>query len=140
MKIKFLAWPAAPASYEFEGDAITAHLNGGSELYDLSDFPESGVFGSADRINNVPAILDIKRVDGILHVTLPQQVIAGKYPKKEAKWRGLDWIDAVDYDPEKCYVTPTGMGGVEDYEIVRGVDVAGVEGWTVRKKEVVENG
>lgn len=140
MKIKMTGWGKAPDYYTFDGEIVTAHVGSISKSYDLNAFPEGGVFQGADRVNGVDAIQGAERIDGELYVTLRQRVVAGQYPNKCAHWRGLDWIDAADYDPEKCYVTPTGMAGVEDYEIVRGVDVAGVEGWTVRKKEVAANG
>lgn len=140
MKIKVLATRVAPDYYTISSEVVTAHLVGVTEQYDLNAFPEGGVFQGADQINGVDAIRSVERINGELRVTLCQRVIAGQYPDKKAHWRESDWIDAADYDPGKCYVIPTGMAGVEDYEIVRGVDVAGVEGWTVRKKEVETNG
>lgn len=134
MQIRFLAAGPSPGYYTIQGETITAHRDVVAETYDLSEFPEGGLFQGAEPVNGVKAIRHIERVNGVLRVTLCQQVIAGQYPGRKAHWRESDWIDAADYDPDTCYVIPTGMAGVEDYEIVRGTDVAGVEGWTVRKK------
>lgn len=133
MKIKLLATSAAPDYYSFSGDVITAYHGKEVEVYDLSAFPDGGIFEGAEPVNDVTAIRHIERIDGVLRVTLLQQVIAGQYPDRKAHWRESAWIDAADYDPNTCYVTPTGMAGVEDYEIVHGIDVAGVTGWTVRQ-------
>ncbi|MCE8042424.1 hypothetical protein HOP60_09690 [Halomonas daqingensis] len=137
MKIKLLAGPA-PDYYVFSGETVTAFKDGAAEVYDLSGFPDGGVFQGADTVGGVPAIYGVERVGGELHLTLAQRVVASKYPDKMAHWRGQQVIDAADYDPDTCYVTPTGMAGVEDYEIVRGTDAAGVEGWTVRKIATAE--
>ncbi|QJQ93911.1 MULTISPECIES: hypothetical protein [Halomonadaceae] len=134
MKAKFLATGAAPDYYTLSGETVAAHNKGMTEEYNLSDFPEGGLFQSADPVDGVPAILNVERVNGDLYVTLCQQVIASQYPDLKAHWRGQQVLDSADYDPDTCYVTPTGLSGVYDYEIVRGKDVAGVEGWTVRRK------
>lgn len=139
-QLKFLAFGCAPDFYTIDGEVVTAHHGEVTKSYDLSDFPENGAFQSAEPIIDVPAVLNVERIDGELHVTLLQQVIAGQYPGMSANWRGQRVISASEYDPDKCYVTPTGMVGVEDYEILRSVDVAGFDGWTVRKREVVSNG
>lgn len=140
MQIKFLAYGGGPDGYTFSGEVVTAHYNGNSKDYDLSQFPEGGVFLGAEDIAGTPAIYFVERIDGELKVSLFDRTIASQYPNKKANWRESGWLDDVDYSPDKCYAIPAGMAGVEDYEIVRGVDVAGVEGWTVRKKEVAANG
>ncbi|WP_158981976.1 hypothetical protein, partial [Parasedimentitalea maritima] len=109
------------------------------EVYDLSLITEGGVFSGADKLpSGAQAIRGVERVDGELYVTLTQKVIAGQYPGRKAHWRESPFIVAEDYDPNTCYVVPTGMAGVDDYEIVQGVDVAGNTGWTVRKKEMAD--
>ncbi|WP_043530476.1 hypothetical protein [Litchfieldella xinjiangensis] len=134
MKIKFLATGQSPDYYTVSGETITAHYEGVSETYDLSAFPEAGVFQSADPVNGITAIKHVDRIDGELKVTLCQQVIAGQYPDRKAHWRESEWMDSESYDPQACHAIPTGMASVDDYEIVRGTDVAGFDGWTVRKK------
>lgn len=138
MKIKFLAVTQAPDFYSLSGQAVEAHLNSSKEAYDLSGFPVEGYFSGADPVEGVTAIRHVERIGGELTLTLTQQVIAGQYPDKKAHWRESPIIDADDYDPNKCYVIPTGMAGVDDYEILQGVDVAGNTGWTVRKKEMAD--
>lgn len=139
MKIKFAAIAKSADYYTFNGEAITAHYGDTEETYDLSPFPEGGIFTGADQVApGVTAIRGVQRVNGELQVVLAQQVIAGQYPDEKAHWRDSPVMDAADYDPDTCYVVPTGMAGVEDYEIVKGVDVAGVTGWTVRKIETQE--
>lgn len=106
--------------------------------YDLSDFPEGGHLLSAELMDEVPVLRAVKRDSDGLLVELTQRVIAGQYPGRKARWRGIHAIEAGSYDPNTCYVVPTGMAGVDDYEIVQGVDVAGNTGWTVRKKEMAD--
>ena len=128
MKLKFLAY-GQNKDYEINGDTI----NG----IDLSEFPVDGVFTGNEQTEEA-GIINVERDSEGLKVTLYQGTIAGQYPNRKAHWREGSWIDASGYDPETCYVNPTGMQGLEegvDYEIVKGVDVAGEEGWTVRKLE-----
>ncbi|MCA0973388.1 hypothetical protein LCL99_02780 [Halomonas denitrificans] len=139
MKIKVLATALAPDCYEFVGDVVEAFESGHKEVYDLRNFPEGGIFLEAEKLpSGAQSIRGVKRVGEELIVTLTQRVIAGQYPGRKAHWRESPIIDAEDYDPEICYVIPTGMAGVDDYEIVQGVDVAGNTGWTVRKKEMAD--
>lgn len=139
MKIKLLAVAQGSDYYHFSGDTVISYKGSHEEVYDLSLFPESGVFKGADALpSGAPAIRGVERVDGELYVTLTQKVIAGQYPGRKAHWRESPFIVAEDYDPNTCYVVPTGMAGVDDYEIVQGVDVAGNTGWTVRKKEMAD--
>lgn len=135
MKITLMPWPHGPDYYSFNGEALTATYGGVSESYDLSGIPEGATLTSADSVNGMPAIHAATRINGELHVTLMQRVIAGQYPGRKAHWRTGDPIDATEYDLNTCYGVPTGMAGVEDYEIVQGTDVAGATGWTVRKVE-----
>lgn len=135
MKITLLPFGIGPDHYTFDGEAVTAHYDGVSESYDLSGMPEGATLASADPVNGMPAIHAATRISGELHVALFHRVIAGQYPGRKAHWRTGDPIDATEYDPNTCYGVPTGMVGVEDYEIVQGTDVAGTTGWTVRKAE-----
>ncbi|PTL88875.1 hypothetical protein C6W88_15520 [Halomonas litopenaei] len=139
MKIKFLAVAKAPARYSFSGEIVQAYDEGSFVEYDISHFPENGVFtGAENSPSGARAIRGIGRIGGELHIILVQKVIAGQYPGRKAHWRESPIIDAADYDPNTCYVVPTGMAGVDDYEIAQGVDVAGNTGWTVRKKETAD--
>ena len=98
MKIKLLATGQSPDYYEFDGEVITAHKDGVSEVYDLSSFPVDGKFTSADPVNGVPAIRTVTRgSDGELHVTLCQQVGPGH-------WSESGWMDSGDYDPDAVHV------------------------------------
>lgn len=135
MKITVLPWPHGPDYYEFYGEVIAATYDGVTETYDLSTMPEGATLESADPVNSIPAISSATRINGELNVTLMQRVIAGQYPGRKAHWRTGDPIDASEYNPNTHYCVPTGMAGVEDYEIVQGTDVAGTIGWTVRKVE-----
>ncbi|MGQ7248293.1 hypothetical protein ACUN9Y_13280 [Halomonas sp. V046] len=136
MKIKIRAVGQAPSHYSFSGEKVIAYEDRYEEAYELSSFPEGGTFEGADSLpSGIRAIGWVERTNGELYVTLVQKVIAGQYPGRKAHWRESPFIDAADYDPDTCYVIPTGMAGVDDYEIVQGVDVAGSTGWTVRKKE-----
>tara|TARA_B100000678_G_C18120297_1_gene466356 strand:- start:288 stop:710 length:423 start_codon:yes stop_codon:yes gene_type:complete len=139
MKLRVMATAQAPVHYSFSGEIVVAHEEGREEIYDLSSFPEDGIFKGAEKLpSGAQAIRGIERINGELYVTLVQKVIAGQYPGRKAHWRESPIIDAADYDPNTCYVIPTGMAGVDDYEIVQGVDVAGNTGWTVRKKEMAD--
>ncbi|MBY6208770.1 MULTISPECIES: hypothetical protein [Halomonas] len=139
MKLMFKAEGHAPDYYVINDNVIVACKNDICTPFDLSDFPIAGLFQGSDNVSGAPAFGNIERHDnGELVVTLIQQVIASQYPEHKAHWRGLVTIEAADYDPNTCYVTPTGMAGIDDYEIVQGVDVAGNTGWTVRKKEVAD--
>lgn len=136
MKIMFKATGTAPDYYHIDGEKITAYKNSKSETYDLSVFPEGGQFQGVDPLVESQPIRHIERVDGELSVILCQNVIAGQYPGRRAHWRDSEWIDAVNYDSNTCYVNPTGMAGVEDYVIVQADGIAtGERGWTVRKDE-----
>ncbi|MBS8267211.1 hypothetical protein DYI26_00480 [Halomonas litopenaei] len=138
MKLKIMATSRAPDYYTFDSDKVTAHIQNEKETFDLTDYPEGAIFTGSDLVYGIKALRNIERVNGELVVTLTQKVIAGQYPGRKAHWRESPIIDAADYDPNTCYVIPTGMQGVDDYEIVQGVDVAGNTGWTVRKKETAD--
>lgn len=97
MKLKVLATGMAPDYYTVNGEVITAHLNGVSEEYDLTTFPEDGVFQGAEQISGVNAIRNVTREEGILKVTLCQQVGPGH-------WTESEWMDGADYDPDSIHV------------------------------------
>jgi hypothetical protein len=97
MKLNILATGQSPDYYTISGDTITAHHGRQSEVYDLSGFPEGGVFQGADPVDGVPAIRDVERVDGVLRVTLCQQVGPGH-------WAESGWMDAGAYDPDAVHV------------------------------------
>lgn len=134
MIITLLPWPHGPDYYDFDGEIITAIHNGVSDSYDLTEILEGATLDYSDPVDGVPAIHGATRINGELHVTLMQRVIASQYPGRKAHWRTGESIDSIDYDPDACYGVPTGMGGVDDYYVSRGADVAGTEGWTVRKR------
>lgn len=139
IKITFLAVPDAPDSYEIDGLVLTAKKGSEEKEYDFGEFPTNGHYlHAAPMSDGTPVIFGATRPGGVLHVVLGQAVIAGQYPEHKAHWRESPIIDTEDYDPGTCYVIPTGMAGVDDYEIVQGVDVAGNTGWTVRKKEMAD--
>ncbi|MBY5984468.1 hypothetical protein KUW18_10235 [Halomonas sp. DP5Y7-2] len=139
MKLIFKAVSDAPTRYSISGEILRAFKGDMCEEFDLTNFPVEGIFTTADTVDQTETVRDVTRdPSGRLVVTLLQAVIASQYPDKKAHWRESPTIDAEDYDPEICYVIPTGMAGVDDYEIVQGVDVAGNTGWTVRKKEMVD--
>lgn len=97
MKIKLLATGQSPDYYTFSGETITAHLDGLTEVYDLSGFPEGGVFQGADPVNGVPAIRHVERDSEGLKVTLCQQVGPGH-------WVESGWMDSGEYDPDAVHV------------------------------------
>lgn len=97
MKIKILATGMAPDYYTINGEVITAHLNGRTEQYDLTAFPEGGVFQGADQIDSVNAIRHIERTNGELKVTLCQQVGPGH-------WKESDWMESTAYNPDAINV------------------------------------
>ena len=134
MKIKVLAAGVAPGYYEINGDVITAYVGTESDSYDLSALEEGDTVTAVSEVGGIQPIRHATRQNGEIYVTLKQQVIASQYPGKRADWRGQQTINAGDYDPNTCYVTPTGMRGVTDYEVVWAANpLDGREGWTVRK-------
>ena len=105
MQINVLATGAAPDYYTFNGETITAHHEGVSEVYDLSDFPEGGTFTGAGQVNGVTALRHVERTGGELKVKLCQQVGAGH-------WQESGWVDAASYDPDAINVK---QGGSKAY-------------------------
>lgn len=97
MKLRFFATVNSPDFYSISGEVITAYLDGVTAQYDLSTFPEGGMFTSADPVNGVTAIRGVERVDGELIATLCQQVGPGY-------WVESVWQDAAQYDPDAVIV------------------------------------
>jgi len=96
-QLNILATGQSPDFYSISGEVITAHHGGVSEQYDLSGFPEGGVSQGADPVDGVPAIRNVTREDGVLKVTLCQQVGPGH-------WTESGWMDAAQYDPDAVHV------------------------------------
>ena len=126
MKLKFRAVNVEP-SYTINNETI----NG----IDLSVIEEGGKF-IGDESTKEAGIYDVYRQDGELYVTLKQATIASQYPPHKAHWREGNWIDANSYDPDTCYVVPTGVAGRDDYDIIWTTGLTPEdEGWTITKKE-----
>ncbi len=96
-QLNILATGQGPDYYTINGEVITAYHGGVSEAYDLSGFPDDGVFQGADPVNGVPAIRNVERVNGELRVTLCQQVGPGH-------WQESGWFDAAQYNPDAVHV------------------------------------
>lgn len=144
MMIRFKATGNAPDLYEFSGDTITVHKGDQSEDFDLSELKKGDRFEGVEpeELNMRPfhIIRKARRDDdGKLHVELCQKVIGSQIKGLKAHWRGSEEeIDSDDYDPEECYVIPTGASDLtedEDYKIVW--SDKNPEGWTIRE---VNNG
>lgn len=126
MKIKFLATGRAPKTYKINGETI----NG----YDLSVVEYGGFFIWNEEIEKAGIRNVFRDEDGTLFVTLKQCVISSKIPGKKAHWRESEYMDISDYNSTKCYVVPTGVADLaegKDYQIVKGLDCTGTEGWTI---------
>lgn len=131
MKLRFKATGTGPTSHSISGETV----NG----LDLSPLQHGDKFTGSEATQQAgikDAYLD---ESGELWVTLKQCTISSKIPGLPAHWRGKDeWIDAKDYDPEVCYVEPTGLTKLDNpppYTITIGTDCAGQEGWTVKRLE-----
>lgn len=94
--------------------------------FDLSQFPEGAKFiGNEDTL--LEGIYNVERIDGELHVTVGQCGLAYECQPTNGShdWSGTDeWIDAADYDPDRCYIIAS--GAPEGAEYVKRAD-----GWTV---------
>lgn len=93
MQINILATGTAPDYYTLSGETVTAHVAGVTDSYDLSTFPEGGLFTGVDPVNGVTPIRNIERINGVLKVTLCQQVGPGH-------WSESGWLDASQYHPD----------------------------------------
>ena len=132
MYIKFKATGFGPKHYDINGEII----NG----IDFSVFKHGDKFIGDDKTQNA-GIRDAYRDEkGELHITLKQVVITSQLKGRKAHWREGSFIAASEYNPDKCYVVPTGVADLvegKDYQIVKGIDSAGAEGWTITE---VKNG
>ena len=135
MKLEFIATGIGPDAHEISGETI----NG----IDLSPLDFGGLFvGNED--TRAAGIRDAHRdAEGELRVTLTERTMASRLPGRKAHWRGTGQeIDAADYDPAECHVTPTGLTGLTegtDYRIVwRDGMAPGESGWTVESVEQEE--
>lgn len=97
MKLNILATGQSPDFYTISGEVITAHHDGVSEEYDFSQMPDGAKFQGADPVNGVPAIRNAERVNGVLTVTLCQQVGPGH-------WSESGEFDSNEYDPDAIHV------------------------------------
>lgn len=125
MKLRFKATQSGPEVHQIDGETI----NG----IDLSPLEHGGAFVPTAATQAAGIRAAYRNASGVLHVTLTERVIAGRYPGRKAHWRGTGQeIDASTYDPNECHVVPTGMAGIEDYQIVwRDGAAPGESGWTV---------
>lgn len=96
MKINVLASIQSPDYYEIIGEVVKAFFKNHEEIYDLSEFPEGGLFTGTSLSKEFQDIRNVERVNGELKVTLCQQVGPGH-------WMESGWFDAVDYDPDKIH-------------------------------------
>lgn len=130
MKIKFIAhW--RNVDYNIENETINN--------IDLSEMPIGAKFIGNEETKEAEIFTAFRDENNELHVTLIQGVIASNIKGKPAHWREGGWINSEDYDPSKCYVTPTGVSDLkegEDYVIVWAQGIAkNEEGWTIKKVE-----
>lgn len=127
MKIKFLA---GCNNYSYK--IVNETVNG----IDLSVLQSGDVFIGNEKTKKTGIIYAERNNDNVLYVTLEQCVIASQLTRKKAHWREGGFIDAKSYDAEKCYVIPTGVADLiegKDYQIVKGIDCTGTEGWTIKE-------
>lgn len=79
-------------SYIFDGEVITATLNGVTDRFDFSALPD-GEAASIESVLDPCPVLSARRVDGELHVTLLRTI--GPRPSDPAQleaWKRL-WTD-----------------------------------------------
>jgi hypothetical protein len=132
VRLTFVATATGPHPHQIEGETI----NG----FDFSGLDHGGQYVPTDATLEAGIRAAHRDADGILHVTLTERCIAGRYPARGAHWRGSGQeIDAADYDPSVCHIVPTGMAGLiegVDFLIVWGENTAPLEsGWTVEPIE-----
>lgn len=115
MKVKFLATGNAPTHYSFDGETVTAHYVS-DEAFNLSSLGEGDRFDGVEvEALALPAqqvIREAERVDGELYVTLCQRVGPGN-------WTESDWIDAIEYDPDKVYAVFKGKAAGQPFAVTR---------------------
>ena len=94
--------------------------------FDLSPFPEGAKFFATEE-TLAAGIRCVDRIDGELYITVGQCGLAYECQPMNGShdWSGTDeWIDAADYDPDRCYIVAT--SAPEGAEYVKRAD-----GWTV---------
>lgn len=94
--------------------------------FDLSGFPEGAKFvGNIDTSN--AGVYHVERIKGELYITVGQRDLAYECEPTNGShdWTDADeWINAADYDPDRCYIVAT--NAPEDAEYVKRDN-----GWTV---------
>ena len=75
-------------TYTFDGEAITATLDGVSDVFDFTSLPD-GEAASIESVLDPCPVLAARRVDGELHVTLLRAIPARPHP--------LDYSTAEEY-------------------------------------------
>lgn len=92
---------------------------------DLSVFPEGAAFTGSEETRHL-GIFGVENVEGELYVTLCQSGLGYECQPADGNhfWHEGDWIDAADYDPERCYIVAT--SAPDDAEYVKRDN-----GWTV---------
>ena len=79
-------------TYTFDGDRITATLDGVTDTFDFSDLPD-GEAASIQSVLDPCPVLAARRVDGELHVTLLRAIGPRPADPEELEaWRRL-WTD-----------------------------------------------
>ncbi|WP_311064104.1 hypothetical protein [Halomonas sp. DWK9] len=125
MQLTFVAKPTAPITINIDGTTV----NG----FDLSQFPVGATFMGNDD-TDAAGIHHVKRTDDKFFVTLAQRVSAYEcQPKNNSHdWEDTgDWIDAADYDPDRCYIVAKSAPQGAEY-------VKRENGWTVTLLEMEE--
>ncbi len=100
---------------------------------DVSGLPEGAVFIRSPE-TDAAGIFDIRRSQGELHVTIAQHALAYECSPINGShnWQGTDeWIDAADYDPNRCYIVATSAPEGAEY-------VKRENSWTVTLPQVEE--
>ena len=82
-------------SYAFDGETITATLDGVSDVFDFTSLPDGEAAEIVSVLNPCP-VLAAKRVDGELHITLLRAIPARPSDPQELEvWRRL-WTDDLE--------------------------------------------
>jgi len=102
MKITVIPTGTPVTHYAFEGETITAFVNGEQEDFNLSSLVASAEFQSisVDTLATSPSQIIRKAYrdeSGELHVTLLQGVGSGH-------WEASDVLDSASYNPDTVYV------------------------------------
>lgn len=82
-------------SYTFDGEAITATLDGVTDTFNFSSLPDGEAAEIVSVLNPCP-VLAAKRVDGELHITLLRAIPARPSDPQELEvWKRL-WTDDLE--------------------------------------------